>query len=148
MSAAMKPPHVRTETSGGWKSLFRLPAFLLANVAIFLLIGVSTLRESYRGWTVQREIGALEAQAETLEGRKLKLTQLTESLASPDRVEYEARRQLGWKKEGERVVVLSGYQPTTTSTNEVAALLDQTPDQPPESNFVLWWNYFFGQNHS
>jgi cell division protein FtsL len=142
MTSAMKRP---TSNSGtfSWKALFRLPVFLFANVAIFLLIGVSTLRETYRGWTVEREISALEAQAEALEGRKLKLQSLTEELSSPDRVEFDARRRLGWKKEGERVVVLTGYEAATSTSTENPELLASVPDALPPSNLALWWKYFF-----
>ena len=125
-----------------WKGVFRLPVFLLANAAIFLVIGASTLRETYRGWTVEHEIHGLEAQAEMLEGRESKLTQLTAQLSSPDQVEYDARRQLGWKKDGEQVVVLTGYQDPTTSTANEAELLASTPVGSPPSNLRLWWQYF------
>ncbi len=123
----------------------RWPAFLLANAAIFLLVGVSTLRETYNGWTVERQISALQEQAQSLEGRKMKLVQLTQSLASPEHVELEARERLGWKKDGERVFVMNGYQPTTTTTpaSEPDVFLPTTEVFP--SNPQLWWNYLFKQ---
>lgn len=127
----------------GWLAVLRWPAFLVANVAILFLVGVSTIRESYRGWTVDREIRALEAQAEALEGRKMKLVELTDSLMKPEEVELEARRRLGWKKEGERVVVLTGYEATGTWTGERSALADVPSEPPPLSNPERWWNYFF-----
>lgn len=142
MCAAMKRSHAGG-TTPSWKSLFRLPAFLLANVAIFLLVGVSTLRESYRGWTVEREIHALEAQAESLEGRKMKLLSLTEALASPDRVEFDARHRLGWKKEGERVIVLTGYEAASSSPVDPSGYLAVPVEKDPPSNLALWWKYFF-----
>lgn len=125
-----------------WKNVFRLPVFLLANAAIFMIIGASTLREAYRGLTVEHEIRGLEAQAEALEGRESKLTQLTAQLSSPDQVEYDARRQLGWKKDGEQVVVLTGYQDPTTSTSNNAELLASSQVTSPPSNITLWWRYF------
>ncbi len=138
----MRRPVERGERRQGWKRLFRWPAFLLANVALLLLVGVSTLRESYRGWTVDREIRALEARAEELEGRKLKLLSLTESLNSPEQVDLEARLRLGWKKDGEHVVVLTGMDATTTPD-----VRRTTPDPSdiaaPSSHFASWWNYFF-----
>lgn len=110
-------------------------------MALFLLIGVSTLRETMRGWTVDSEIRALEAQAESLEGRKLKLMELTQSLTSPEQVEREARQRLGWKKDGENVVVLSGFDASSsrpTDTLGVAMARDMAP-----SSLALWWKFFF-----
>lgn len=133
----------RSPSARGWKRLFRLPVFLLANAALLLLVGVSTLRESVRGWTVDREIQALESQAQALEGRKLKLMELTQSLSSPEQTELEARRRLGWKKEGERVIVLSGFAGSSSTTTEdpTRILSDDAVLQP---SIGLWWEYFFG----
>lgn len=123
-----------------WQKAIRWPAFLVANLALFSLIGVSTVRETYRGYTVEREIKALEAQAESLEGRKLKLVEMTQAISSPESVELEARSRLGWKKDGEQVYVLTGYQPA------------KAPAQPADdglpsralSNPELWMQYFLG----
>jgi len=112
----------------------------MANLALFLLIGVSTVRETYRGYTVDREIRALEAQAESLEGRKLKLAEMTQAIASPENVELEARSRLGWKKDGEKVFVLSGYQPAKSEVEGVADSVQARPLSNPER----WMQYFFG----
>lgn len=130
-----------------WPSFLRWPAFLLANVVLCLLIGVSTLRETYRGWTVDREIRALEAQAKTLEGRKLTLAEFADSLASPDRVEQDARRRLGWKQPGERVVVLSGYEATGTWNGD-GPIVVPLPTSEPLTNPQRWWKYFFHSSYS
>ncbi len=127
-----------------WKSVFRWPVFLLANIAVLLLVGISTLRESVRGWTVDHEIRALEAQAETLEGRKLKLMVLTQSLTSPERVEFEARSRLGWKKEGERVVVLTGYPSGASSSDGDQEKIASSAHAAHSSHLALWWKYFAG----
>lgn len=123
-----------------WKKLVRWPAFLVANLALFLLIGVSTVRETYRGYTVDREIKALETQADDLEGRRMKLTELTQAVSSPEKIELEARSRLGWKKDGEKVFVLTGYQPTDKPAD--ASVFASAATLPP-SNPELWINYFF-----
>lgn len=133
-------------TSPSFRKLIRLPAFLIVNVALLLVFGVSTVRESYRGWTVDREIHALEAQASALEGRKLELETLTKDLGSTDRIEYEARARLGQKKPGERVIVLEGYSATTTWTAGSAQISETTPETDsdvPKNNPEQWWDYFF-----
>lgn len=118
--------------------------FLLANAALLLVIGASTVRETYRGWTVDHEIRALEAQATTLEGRKSALETLTKDLVSNDRVEYEARARLDLKKAGERVIILEGTSPTGTWQDEGAqdAITNVLPS-PDESNAHRWLRYFF-----
>jgi len=132
----------QTGSGSRWPSFLRWPAFLIANVAILLLVGVSTLRETYRGWTVDREIQALQSQADTLEGHKTKLMQLSTSLATPDQVDLDARKRLGWKKEGEQVVVLTGYAASTTWSDDPGDLVALPPVPIPLSNPERWWQYF------
>ncbi|MBU0540104.1 septum formation initiator family protein [Patescibacteria group bacterium] len=130
------------------KTLVKWPVFLLANAALLLVIGVSTVRETYRGWTVDREIHALEAQAKALEGKKLQLESLTAELLSPDRVELEARARLGLKKPEERVIILQGFSTTASWTGDVfgqsAGEVVQEPDS--RSNPKRWLDYFFGKS--
>ncbi len=126
----------------GWRGILRWPAFLIANIALFLLIGVSTARESYQGWTVDHQIQALQNQADQLEGRKSKLMELTSTLASNDQVELDARKRLGWKKPGEQVYVLEGYHPSSTVASDPSVL--GVPNEPePESLPRQWLDYFF-----
>ena len=122
-------------------SILRWPAFLVANLALFVLVGVSTARETYRGWTVDHEIQTLQSQAESLEARKLKLAELANSISSPQQVELEVRTRLGWKKPGEQVIVLTGYEPNAgLEQPETVAL---PPEPPPVSIPRAWFNYFF-----
>jgi cell division protein FtsB len=136
-----------TPKQHSWRTIVRLPAFLIINVALLFVIGISTVRESYRGWTVDREINALEAQATALEGRKLQLETLTRDLVSTDRVEYEARARLGRKQPGERVIVLEGYSTSATwSGDEVATDViapAAVPEERQKTNPERWWSYFF-----
>lgn len=136
------------ETPKSWRSLVRWPAFLLANVALLCIIGVSTVRETYRGWTADREISALEAQAASLEGGKLELEALAKDLVSQDRIEYEARARLGMKKPGERVIVLEGFSTSATWSAEQAETPmagERSAESAPESNPGRWWAYFFSK---
>lgn len=133
------------EKNRSWRTFVRWPGFLLANLALLLIIGVSTVRETYRGWTVDREIKALEAQASSLEGGKLQLEMLTKDLVSPERVEYEARARLGRKKPGERVIVLEGMSPSATWSGGLSG--EETEGAEKETveltNPQRWRRYFF-----
>lgn len=133
-----------TTTTHSWKSLARWPVFLLANAALLFVIGASTVRETYRGWTVDHEIRALEAQASSLEGRKSALETLTKDLVSNDRVEYEARARLDLKKAGERVIILEGTIPTGTWQGDgTPDAAQRDPSSSNESNATRWLQYFF-----
>jgi cell division protein FtsB len=131
------------QLTSSWRSLIRWPAFLIANLALLFVVGASTIRETYRGWSIDREIRTLEAQAAALEGQKLQLDGLVKDLASEERIEYEARARLGKKKAGERVIVLEGFAPTGTWTQD--SFVDLAPHPSPErseSNPQRWWSYF------
>lgn len=119
------------------------PLVLLGSVALVLVLGAATARESYQGWKVDSEIRAMEAQADELEGRNGKLRELARVLQSPERMEVEARARLGLKQSGENVAVLSGL--VATSTWQSAVVLDVVEDRPnvERSNPERWLYYFF-----
>lgn len=129
-------------------AVFRHPVFLIVNIALFAAIGFSLARQTYQGWSVDREISALEAEVAQLEGRRLRLDTLTEQLVSSEHVELEARARLGRQKPGERVVVLYGLSTTDTWTGE-DVFGDVRPERQPSvdlrSNPKKWWDYFRGQ---
>ena len=121
------------------------PLFLLANVAILLVVGISTIRESYRGWSVDREIRSLEQKAEALEGRKAELTDLAIKMQNPQYIEREARAKLGLQKPGEKVVILEGI--TATHTTWSVDITTKPPEPEPNlSNPERWWRYFTKSN--
>lgn len=130
-----------TASDSRFKSLVKWPAFLIANAVLFLFVGVSTAREAYRGWSVDHEIAALQAQAKELEGQKMELMVLTDALAQPERAAWEARSRLGWKKAGETVAVIPGGLGGAVSSTAVAV----APRAEVEilSNPQRWWRYFF-----
>ncbi len=120
------------------------PLFLMANVAVLLVVGVATIRESYRGWTVDAEIRSLEQKAQALEGRKTQLSELAAKMQDQSFIEREARSKLGLQKPGEHVVVLEGVAATQRAwqLDPVA----QTAPSDTESNPRRWWRYFTGSD--
>jgi cell division protein FtsB len=117
------------------------PLFLIANIAILFVVGVSTVRETYRGWSVDREISALEQKAASLEGRRSELANFADKLQSPQYVEREARAKLGLQKPGEHVIILEGVSATSSEWS-----IEITPPPPvaidTRSNPKRWWDYF------
>ncbi len=132
----------RNETSGGWRKIAKLPAFFAINLALLLVVGISAARETYRGWTVENEIKALDAQAAQLEGRKTQLAQVMETLSSPDHVDFEARARLGWKKDGERVYVIPGYETASSSLQGHTVAPVEVPPEPIVTNPERWLRHF------
>jgi len=127
------------------KRVIRWSLIFAANGALLLVVGVSTIRETYREWKVDQEINQMQAQVEQLEGRKLALTDLVSRMDSPDALDREARTRLGLKKPGERVIILRGADQELKSWQEyglggTAAATEDTTTSNPER----WFNYFFG----
>lgn len=124
-----------------WKG--GLPLLLIGSVVLLLVVGVATVRESYQGWKVDREIQAMQAQADELEGRNAKLRDIAKALQDPERMEVEARTRLGMQEPGEHVVVLSGLEVTSTWRSAVKLdVVDEAP-APEISNPERWFDYFF-----
>ncbi len=118
------------------------PLFLLANIAILFVVGMSTVRETYRGWSVDREIQALESKAASLEGRRSELAAFAEKIQSTQYLEREARAKLNLQKPGEHVIILEGVSPAEVEWSSISI----TPEPPAmvdiRSNPERWWDYF------
>lgn len=117
------------------------PLFLIANVAVLLVVGMSTVRETYKGWTVDHEIKALEMKAQALEGRKMQLSELAAKMQESDYAEREARAKLNMQKPGEKVVILEGVAATQT-TWQIDVVTAPPPPAVQMSNPERWWYYF------
>lgn len=113
----------------------------MANLAVLLVVGVATIRESYRGWTVDNEISNLEQKAQDLEGRKSQLGVLASQIQDQSFIERQARAKLGLQKPGEHVVILEGVAATQTAWQiDVVTPPANAPDTL--SNPRRWWRYF------
>jgi cell division protein FtsB len=137
MSNLQQEPSLKTKLA----SQAKWPLFLIANIAILLVVGMSTLRETYRGWNVDREIQALEQKAASLEGRRSELASFADKLQSPQYIEREARAKLGLQKPGEHVIILEGVSATSSEWS-----IEITPPPPvamdTRTNPRRWWDYF------
>jgi len=109
-----------------------------------MVVGISTVRETYREWQVDQEIKHLQAQIEQYEGRKLSLVELLSRLDSAEAMDKEARTRLGLKKPGERVIILQGADGMQASWQDDLALADSEATAPDlRSNPQRWFDYFF-----
>jgi cell division protein FtsB len=118
------------------------PIFLVASAAILLVVGVSTVRETYMSWTVDQEIKTLEQKAQDLEGRKNDLAAMALKMQSQDFIEQQARSKLGLQKPGEKVVVLEGVPVGQAAWQESQPATQTATTDASESNLHKWWRYF------
>lgn len=143
----------RTPRKTFFRNLLERRLFLAVNVAIFCLLLLSFGKEFARNYQIQREIHALQTQAEALSARHLEIQQLTQAIQTESFIEREARLKLGLSKPGEQVVVIGetgGRSGTATGAESLEAVetLLATPsleqnDPRSVANFRKWWYYFF-----
>jgi cell division protein FtsB len=118
------------------------PLFLLANIAILFVVGMSTVRETYRGWSVDREIQALENKAFALEGRRSELAAFAEKIQSTQYLEREARAKLNLQKPGEHVIILEGVSRGEAEWSSIDITPEPAVMADTRSNPQRWWDYF------
>lgn len=113
---------------------------------ILFLLG----RAVWQNWDLKHSIWKLNEQIATLEQQKNDLENLNLYYSSDSFKELEARKRLGLKKPGEKLVILPAASPSITVTpgnfpeeldkekESVAGVI--TPSRIP--NWLLWWQYF------
>lgn len=110
-----------------------------------MILGLTgwSLQESWqRNNEVDGEIADLQSEIQNLEQKNQEFRELIEYFNSDAYIEEKARTDLGLKKEGEKVVIVSSNssqsgQIANDSTNPV------TTGTKDLSNLEKWWLYFF-----
>lgn len=77
-----------------------------------------------------------------LEEKKIKTLGYLNELESDSFAEREARLDFGLAKPGEKVVIIAD-ETKKIEKDDGAEKNKKTSARP--SNFILWWNYFFGK---
>ena len=127
----------------GTRLFARWPFIIALSLALLLVVGVSTLRETYSDWKVDREIQDLQSQVDGLEGRKFQISELLDRLNSADVLDREARVRLGMQKPGEKVMILQGANLNPTGDSSAPTVPDPAAVQDQRSNPQKWFAYFF-----
>ena len=123
------------------KKQHHIPKVLLSKGLFFVLIGLllffsaSMLREVKRKKNIQKDIIALEQELLEVETNNSRLSNLIDYLKTDDYAELEAKKRLGLKKQGEKVLLV-------TKTESVDAV-DSDAKIEDLPNWKNWWNYFF-----
>ena len=127
-----------------FNKLFSSKLFVLALVLIVSFLGFNLFTQFSKSKEVDNKIDELKSEIEKTGRDNTDLAELVDYFKSDLFVEKEARNKLGFKKQGESVVIVEN----TLSEQKTENL---PPDKPLVSkekkiNPQLWWEYFFAQN--
>lgn len=108
-------------------------------VAVFALLMVSILlgNQLYRRYQTNQEIAGLENEIAKLESSNQDILKLINYFKTPEFRERQARSLLNLQKPGEFAVALPVNEEEKDTSSGVKA--------DPKSNFIKWWEYFFGK---
>lgn len=110
--------------------------FIIFLIIILILAIISFGKEGYRYFKITQEIKGLEQEIENLKKNNEEFIKIKDFLQSQEFLEQEAKKKLGYVKEGENVIVIASAQSDLEQENQVI------PNREI-SNFQLWWKYFF-----
>ncbi|MEI7891131.1 MAG: septum formation initiator family protein [bacterium] len=115
--------------------------FFIAGIVLAVLISISAVREAYRSKTIEKEVQALQQEADRIAKENDLLGQRIAYFETSDFQEKIAKEKLNLQKTDESVVVVKpGAQ--KEQQQEVAIEEDVQP-QAAVPNYQKWWNFFF-----
>lgn len=130
--------------------LFNQKTLALLGLAIIVLISFPLAKNISQRYRISQEIKELEAEINNLENQNTNLKEFIDYLESDQFVEERARLNLGLKKEGEEVAVISGeYSEIQNNGNKeegaATGIFGMEKEEPakPVGNPRKWWKYFF-----
>ncbi len=123
----------------------------LVGLAVIVLISFPLAKNISQRYKISQEIKELEAEINNLENQNTNLKEFMDYLESDQFVEERARLNLGLKKEGEEVAVISNESSETQNNankeeDAAAGIFGIEKEEPakPVGNPRKWWRYFFG----
>lgn len=114
-------------------SFFYSRWFIILSLALIVLLLLSYNREIQRQKKINEKILELRNEALTLEQSNFKLARMLNYVQSEEFVELEARKNLNYKKPGEKVIVITENNNNEGGTKKAEQL----------SNWEKWLYYFF-----
>jgi len=109
---------------------------------IIIAISIPLFKNIKKQYEINKEISSLEQEIINFENQNSELKKTFEYLESDQFVSEQARKNLNYKKEGEKVVVIKTIEQQNNITNEKKIFSKESNDNS-NSNLVLWWRYFF-----
>ncbi len=111
--------------------------FLLIGGLIFLIfISIGLSKEVLRRHQINKEIERVKKEIEDLEKKNQELSSLVDYLSTESFKEIQARRELGFQKEGETAISIQ-------SKEEEGEEVKEGEQKEEISSSKKWWNYFF-----
>ena len=113
---------------------------LVIFLLVLILIGIIAVvgKESYRKYQIDKEVGGIKKEIESLKEENQVLSNLLDYFNSEESLEKEARLKLNLLKEGEKLVIITPNK-KTDSENQLSEDIEEK--QP--SNFEKWLKYLF-----
>lgn len=108
---------------------------LVLFVVLFLTVLFGLAKGTVKNYRINSEIMELQKDINQLENQNQEFTQLIEYLKTDSFIEQEAKLKLGYKKEGENLVIIP--QQEIGEENEIST------NYQTMSNPAKWWVYFF-----
>ncbi|MBI4135390.1 septum formation initiator family protein [Candidatus Uhrbacteria bacterium] len=123
------------QTKLTWKRFFASPLFFVVGIGLLIMLSISLTRAQFSDRQIRSEIAQLEFQVQELEGERAGYEEFLSLLKTPQFLEKEARRSLGYVLPGEKIVVIEQQDKRDTRDKQ---------DEQELSNPRKWWIYFFG----
>ena len=118
--------------------------FLIFIGLCLIYLGISTVKETYKRYTLKKEISRLKQKINSLEEKNNKLKELISYFDKESFLEKQARIKLNLKKPGEKVIIIPEPQKEKQEHKEI--LPKKELKDVSEPNWKKWWNYFFKNN--
>jgi len=122
------------------KSKWKSKLFLGLGIIILIFAGINLAKSTQKNREINQEIYALEKEIQDLEKSNSELNELVKYFNSAAYIEEKARTDLGLKKEGEKVVIVTDIENQDANQKDLIGndLADKTISNPKR-----WWRYFF-----
>lgn len=111
---------------------------LIGGLAFLVFISIGLSKEIIRRHQINKEIERVQKEIETLEKKNQELASIIDYLSTESFKEIQARRELGFQKEGETAVSVQSKEPEGEEVKK-------EEEQEEVSNPKKWWNYFFAK---
>lgn len=112
---------------------------LIGGLAFLVFVSVGLSKEVLRRHQINKEIEKVQKEVEELEKKNQELSSLVDYLSTESFREVQARRELGFQKEGETAISIQSQESKGEEVKE--------GEQEEEiSNPKKWWNHFFASS--